>query len=102
MCDSASVVVQVTNTPWGARVRFVFDPDGETVHKAMHVSPLMDMKSTWTLKGEITEETVQLSVKVEHPEMGSFFDVILAMQKAKGLQARNERCGFLKLIKFGY
>lgn len=38
---------EVTNTPWGERVTFLFDPEGQEVPKAMHVSPLMDMKSTW-------------------------------------------------------
>jgi hypothetical protein len=38
---------QVTNTPWAERVTFVFRPEGETVSKALHVSPLMDMDGTW-------------------------------------------------------
>lgn len=40
-------IAEVTNTPWGARVTFPFRPDGEKVPKAMHVSPFMDMHSTW-------------------------------------------------------
>ena len=40
-------IAEVTNTPWGARVTFVFDPGQQAVPKAMHVSPLMDMRSTW-------------------------------------------------------
>ena len=40
-------IAEVTNTPWGARVTFLFRPDGEKVPKAMHVSPFMDMHSTW-------------------------------------------------------
>ena len=39
--------MQVTNTPWAERVTFVFRPEGETVSKALHVSPLMDMEGTW-------------------------------------------------------
>ena len=39
--------LQVTNTPWGERVSFVFRPQGEAVQKALHVSPFMDMKNTW-------------------------------------------------------
>lgn len=38
---------QVTNTPWGERVQFVFTPAGEQVKKCLHVSPFMDMESTW-------------------------------------------------------
>ena len=40
-------IAEVTNTPWGATVTFLFRPDGQQVPKAMHVSPFMDMRSTW-------------------------------------------------------
>ena len=45
--DLAVCIAEVTNTPWGARVTFLFDPAGQSVPKAMHVSPFMDMASTW-------------------------------------------------------
>lgn len=38
---------QVTNTPWGERVTFVFNPEGDVSPKALHVSPFMDMQNTW-------------------------------------------------------
>ena len=40
-------VAVVTNTPWGARVAFRFDPAGDKVAKCLHVSPFMDMEGTW-------------------------------------------------------
>jgi hypothetical protein len=43
---------QVTNTPWGERVTFVFDPHNEgnvDIKKSLHVSPFMDMTSTWSV-----------------------------------------------------
>ena len=40
-------IAEVTNTPWAERVTFLFRPEGETVAKSLHVSPLMDMSSTW-------------------------------------------------------
>jgi len=45
-------LAEVTNTPWGERVWFAFNPglgadEGTVVPKALHVSPLMDMKSSW-------------------------------------------------------
>ena len=40
-------IAEVTNTPWAARVTFLFKPDGQDVPKAMHVSPFMDMRSSW-------------------------------------------------------
>lgn len=42
-------IAEVTNTPWAAKVRFLFRPAGEEVPKALHVSPFMDMQSTWYL-----------------------------------------------------
>jgi len=35
-------LAEVTNTPWGDRVRFAFAPSGDELPKAMHVSPLQD------------------------------------------------------------
>lgn len=40
-------IAEVSNTPWNERVTFVFQPDGQSVRKALHVSPFMDMKNTW-------------------------------------------------------
>lgn len=45
--DWPARVLQVTNTPWGERVSFVFDPAGDTAPKSLHVSPLMDMQGKW-------------------------------------------------------
>jgi DUF1365 family protein len=39
--------LQVTNTPWGDRVTFMFNPAGDVTPKALHVSPFMDMQNTW-------------------------------------------------------
>lgn len=40
-------IAEVTNTPWGERVTFLFDHRGAVVPKALHVSPMMDMHNTW-------------------------------------------------------
>lgn len=40
-------IAEVTNTPWGERVTFLFDPRGTHTPKSLHVSPMMDMKNTW-------------------------------------------------------
>ena len=45
--DLKVCIAEVTNTPWGARVTFLFDPAGQDVPKSMHVSPFMDMQATW-------------------------------------------------------
>ncbi|KAL6197402.1 hypothetical protein ACLB2K_033011 [Fragaria x ananassa] len=36
-------IAEVTNTPWGERVLFVFDPDSDLVAKPLHVSPFMGL-----------------------------------------------------------
>lgn len=89
----------MTNTPWGGRVRFLFDPNEETVPKALHVSPFMDMKSKWTLRTEISEGQIHLSVLVTHPEMGMFFDAFLTLKKSKEPPLPNEHCGIRILLK---
>jgi DUF1365 family protein len=44
---AALLLLQVTNTPWGERVSFVFNPAGDVGPKALHVSPFMDMDNSW-------------------------------------------------------
>lgn len=51
-------VAEVTNTPWGERVTFLFHSEGQDVPKAMHVSPLMDMKSIWCVPYPLTRRLV--------------------------------------------
>ena len=41
---------EVTNTPWGERVVFDFDPRGQRVPKSLHVSPFMDALGDWHIK----------------------------------------------------
>jgi DUF1365 family protein len=41
---------EVTNTPWGERVVFDFDPRGQRVPKSLHVSPFMDAQGDWCLR----------------------------------------------------
>lgn len=43
-------IAEVTNTPWGGRVVFLFEPQGASVPKSLHVSPMMDMQGTWYVK----------------------------------------------------
>jgi len=74
-------LAEVTNTPWGDRVRFAFAPSGDELPKAMHVSPLQDMASAWTLHASAPAERLALSVSCEHPELGRFFDASLAARR---------------------
>eukprot|EP00879_Flechtneria_rotunda_P026112 GHRR01027808.1.p1 GENE.GHRR01027808.1~~GHRR01027808.1.p1 ORF type:complete len:126 (-),score=22.52 GHRR01027808.1:173-550(-) len=47
LCLCFGLAKQVTNTPWGERVTFLFDPAGDVGPKALHVSPFMNMQNTW-------------------------------------------------------
>ena len=58
----------------------------------------MDMASDWTLKSEVSEESLSLSVHVCHPEMGSFFDAVMYVKKSARSE-RNECGGFQTLLR---
>ena len=46
-------VAEVTNSPWGERVLFSFEPEmRDALPKSLHVSPFMDMKNTWRIRTE--------------------------------------------------
>ena len=74
-------IAEVSNTPWGDRVRFAFAPAGDAVPKPMHVSPLMDMESTWSLEADAPAETLRLRVACTHPTMGKFFRAALDLRR---------------------
>eukprot|EP00803_Ostreobium_quekettii_P004625 evm.model.scf_672.1 EVM.evm.TU.scf_672.1 scf_672:490-3697(-) len=96
-------IAEVTNTPWGDRVRFLFRLQGEVVPKALHVSPFMDMDATWTLKASEPRERLHLSVRVSHPRMGDFFSASLAARKCHGTnEGQNEASGLSTLFRYGY
>lgn len=95
-------IAEVTNTPWGERVTFVFDPAGDTVPKSLHVSPLMDMQGQWTLKTAKPGARLALSVRVRHPELGAFFDATLSARRSEAPQVPNEHAGFGTLWRYGY
>jgi len=71
---------EVTNTPWNDRVAFPFAPSGDELPKPLHVSPLQDMQSAWTMKATAPGESMHVSVAVKHPELGAFFVATLDLQ----------------------
>lgn len=61
-------VAEVTNTPWGERVVFNFEPTGQRVPKALHVSPFMDMLGDWDITASHPGPDMTLNVNVvAHP-----------------------------------
>ncbi|KAE8700766.1 protein TIFY 5A [Hibiscus syriacus] len=73
-------IAEVTNTPWGERVLFVFDPDSDLVAKPLHVSPFMDMLGNWSLRANAPDQNLLVTISVQHPELGDYF---FATLKAK-------------------
>jgi len=57
-------MAEVTNTPWGERVVFSFEPSGQRVPKALHVSPLMDMLGDWDISATHAGDEMALHVNV--------------------------------------
>jgi DUF1365 family protein len=77
----ACCLAEVTNTPWADRVRFAFDPAGDTVPKPMHVSPLQDMDGAWVLHATTPGERLRVSVGCKHPALGDFFHALLEARR---------------------
>ncbi|CAL8469053.1 g8594 [Coccomyxa elongata] len=94
-------IAEVTNTPWGERVTFLFRPEGQDVPKAMHVSPLMDMKSTWHIRAPLPGDRCRLEVSAVHPEMGPFFEARLTALRST-VAGRSETAGLTYLWRYGF
>ncbi|XP_058071483.1 uncharacterized protein LOC131220705 isoform X2 [Magnolia sinica] len=82
-------IAEVTNTPWGERVSFVFDPDSDLVAKPLHVSPFMDMLGNWRMRAKAPGEDLSLEISVQHPELGDYFTATL---KAKRVHSSRSHC----------
>ncbi|XP_047338100.1 uncharacterized protein LOC124941791 [Impatiens glandulifera] len=74
-------IAEVTNTPWGERVTFLFNPKSDTVVKSLHVSPFMDMVGTWHIKTNSPGSDLFISISVHHPELGDYFIATLNAKK---------------------
>eukprot|EP01025_Chloroclados_australasicus_P002819 TRINITY_DN10644_c0_g1_i1.p1 TRINITY_DN10644_c0_g1~~TRINITY_DN10644_c0_g1_i1.p1 ORF type:complete len:286 (+),score=16.48 TRINITY_DN10644_c0_g1_i1:70-927(+) len=94
-------IAEVTNTPWGERVVFLFDPNGQRVPKCLHVSPFMDMNAEWILKASDPGETLSLQVLVDHKQMGRYFDASLVAKRSSNSQT-NENAGLFTFLRYGY
>jgi DUF1365 family protein len=115
----------VTNTPWGERVVFDFDPRGQRVPKSLHVSPFMDALGDWHIKAtdpmacfeerdvdqndthesenkNKNKNAPRLAVHVDvvgHPAFGDYFRAsFVGRPDARTIRrARNERAGLKTL-----
>ncbi|KAH9287732.1 hypothetical protein KI387_031849, partial [Taxus chinensis] len=75
----------VTNTPWGERVSFVFNPNADLVAKPLHVSPFMDMLGNWKMHASLPGRNLSLTILVQHPEFGNYFTATLEAKKVEQL-----------------
>jgi len=61
-------VLEVSNTPWHERCRYVVGPPGEhRFAKAMHVSPFLPAQGTYTVRYSPPAEGLRVSLDVEAP-----------------------------------
>lgn len=74
-------IAEVTNTPWGERVSFLFDPNVDVVAKPLHVSPFMDMHGSWKIKTSEPEDNLFVAISVQHPKLGDYFSASLVARR---------------------
>ncbi|EPS70462.1 hypothetical protein M569_04301 [Genlisea aurea] len=85
-------IAEVTNTPWGERVTFVFDPNSDLVAKPLHVSPFMacilllklfffDMHGNWSMKTSDPGDSLHIVITVHHPSLGNYFSASLTARR---------------------
>ncbi|KAL2636142.1 hypothetical protein R1flu_007621 [Riccia fluitans] len=80
-----TAIAEVTNTPWGERVKFEFEPSKDKVAKLLPVSPLMDMAGSWLMYASPPGEKMTVTIGVEHPEFGKFFVASLGLKKVQSV-----------------
>lgn len=74
-------IAEVTNTPWGERVSFLFNPRSDLVAKPLHVSPFMDMHGNWSIKVNDPGDNLLVAISVQHPKLGHYFTATLNAKK---------------------
>ncbi|TVU41395.1 hypothetical protein EJB05_14910, partial [Eragrostis curvula] len=70
-------IAEVTNTPWGERVMFTFQPGSDLVAKPLHVSPFMDMLGSWSIRADAPGDSLYVAISVQHPTLGNYFTAAL-------------------------
>ncbi|KAJ1287772.1 hypothetical protein BS78_02G036300 [Paspalum vaginatum] len=70
-------IAEVTNTPWGERVMFTFQPNSDLVAKPLHVSPFMDMLGNWSVRADAPGDSIYVVISVQHPTLGNYFTAAL-------------------------
>ncbi|GER42723.1 hypothetical protein STAS_19538 [Striga asiatica] len=99
-------IAEVTNTPWGERVTFLFNPNSDLVAKPLHVSPFMDMLGNWKMKTSEPNDNLHVVISVHHPKLGNYFTASLLARKVSHSPADHSRFFWLmphkKCLSFAY
>ncbi|KAL3616887.1 hypothetical protein CASFOL_039281 [Castilleja foliolosa] len=74
-------IAEVTNTPWGERVTFLFNPESDLVAKPLHVSPFMDMLGNWRMKTSEPGDNLHVVISSQHPKLGNYFTASLTAKR---------------------
>uniref|UniRef100_A0A5B7BCL1 DUF1365 domain-containing protein n=1 Tax=Davidia involucrata TaxID=16924 RepID=A0A5B7BCL1_DAVIN len=74
-------IAEVTNTPWGERVSFLFNPNSDLVAKPLHVSPFMDMLGNWRIRATAPGDNLSVAISVQHPKLGDYFTATLTAKR---------------------
>ncbi|KAH7661207.1 hypothetical protein IHE45_15G048500 [Dioscorea alata] len=74
-------IAEVTNTPWGERVLFSFNPSSDLVAKPLHVSPFMDMLGNWNIHANSPGDELSIRILVQHPTLGPYFTATLSAKR---------------------
>lgn len=80
-------IAEVTNTPWGEQVSFLFNPKTDMVAKPLHVSPFMDMLGNWKIRTNAPGDSLFVSISVQHPKLGEYFTATLTAKKISSVAA---------------
>ncbi|KAL3813474.1 hypothetical protein ACJIZ3_014742 [Penstemon smallii] len=91
-------IAEVTNTPWGERVTFLFNPNSDLVAKTLHVSPFMDMHGNWSVKTNEPADNLHVVISVQHPKLGNYFTASLAAKRVGSSVSRDYSVGFFWLM----
>ncbi|KAI4295465.1 hypothetical protein L6164_035510 [Bauhinia variegata] len=91
-------IAEVTNSPWGERVSFVFNPHSDQVAKALHVSPFMDMHGNWNIKTSDPGDKLTVAISVLHPQLGNYFNATLKAKKVRSSSLGSDHALFFWLM----
>ena len=81
-----ALIVEVTNTPWGDRHRYVAARDGEgpgiraELKKRLHVSPFMPMEQSYTVEASVPDRDLRVRVRSFEGQR-KVFEAALALRR---------------------